>query len=590
MTAPPPAGAERPPTWPAWGSDVIVDFLAAQGIEYVALNPGASFRGLHDSLANAGPDAPQMLEVAHEKIAVGMAHGYAKALGRPMAVAIHDLVGLLHATLGLYYAYVDRVPILALGGAGPMDAAVRRPWIDWIHSANVQNTAVRDYTKWDDTPLSVEALPDSMERAYRVALTEPAGPVYVAVDTEVQEDPLGERVIPVAAPGEIPQLGIAASDVDRLSRELVGASRPVVVAGYVGRDPSAWTNLQTLAELLGAGVADTGNRPNFPNRHPLNVTGSDAVNRADVVLLLDIKDLGQHTGVLGKDDIGVPPRLAPGARLLDLGFGELGLKAWAADQGALYRPDLSVMADAAAALPVVLARCRELMADDTPDQGASREAWRREMTDVHATMWAGWQHKAAAGESVEPITYPWLAQSVWEAIRPYDWVLTSGTANGWATRLWDFDQPYRHPGRSLGTATQIGIALGVALAHRGTGRLVVDLQPDGDLLFDASALWTATRHRIPMLVVMVNNRCWHNDLVHQRHLAEVRRRPRANAERGTVIRDPEPDFAQLARSFGWWAEGPMTNPAAVTEAVARAALVVMGTGQPALVDVVTGEP
>ena len=188
-------------TTPEFGSDLIVDLLVDQEIEYIAMNPGASFRGVHDSLVNYSTRGPAIIETLHEKVAVGIAHGYAKVSGRPMAVFTHDLVGLLHATLGVYYAYVDRAPILILGGAGPMDQAKRRPWIDWIHTANTQNEAVRAYTKWDEHPFSLEAVPDALARAERVATMYPQGPVYVGLDAGIQESPLDtfERMPPLTA-------------------------------------------------------------------------------------------------------------------------------------------------------------------------------------------------------------------------------------------------------------------------------------------------------------------------------------------------------------------------------------------------------
>jgi thiamine pyrophosphate-dependent acetolactate synthase large subunit-like protein len=148
------------------------------------------------------------------------------------------------------------------------------------------------------------------------------------------------------------------------------------------------------------------------------------------------------------------------------------------------------------------------------------------------------------------------------------------------------EKPYRHPGKSLGTATQIGLSLGVALAHRGSGRLVVDLQPDGDLMFDAAALWVASAHEIPMLVVMYNNRAYYNDWEHQVRVARQRGTDVERARRGVAIDEPAPDFAGLARSFGWHAEGPIDDPESVGAAVRRAVKVVTDEGRPALVDVV----
>ncbi|MDR7523659.1 MAG: thiamine pyrophosphate-binding protein, partial [Armatimonadota bacterium] len=141
---------------PLYGSDLVVDVLRALGVEYAALNPGATFRGLHDSLVNYGGNRrPQIIQCCHEEIAVAVAHGYTKAAGRPMAAIVHDVVGLQHASMAIFNAWCDRVPLLVLGGTGPMAAEQRRPWIDWIHTALVQGQAVRDYVTWDDQPASL---------------------------------------------------------------------------------------------------------------------------------------------------------------------------------------------------------------------------------------------------------------------------------------------------------------------------------------------------------------------------------------------------------------------------------------------------
>src|SRR5262245_39681628 len=176
---------------PSYGSDLVIDLLRAVGIEHVAINPGATFRGLHDSLVNyAGARGPELILTTHEEIAVALAHGYAKAKGRPMAAIVHDIVGLQHASMAIFNAFCDRVPLLVLGATGPMDATRRRPWIDWIHTALVQGTQVRDYVKLDDQPASVEAIPEAFLRAWRVAQTKPQGPVYLCLDAALQEQPL----------------------------------------------------------------------------------------------------------------------------------------------------------------------------------------------------------------------------------------------------------------------------------------------------------------------------------------------------------------------------------------------------------------
>ena len=570
-----------------YGSDVMVDLLRGLDIPYVTLNPGASFRGLHDSLVNQ-PGAPTMILCPHEKLAVQIAHGFAKASGRTMAAILHDTVGLLHGSLGIFSAYLDRVPVLVFGGAGPMDTDRRRPWIDWIHTSNLQGNAVRDFTKWDDQPVSLAAMPEAFARARRVAETEPAGPVYIALDADIQEQPLEgaapsiewSRVGPASRMGADPDALEAAAVV------LAGAARPLIVASYAGRDPAAFSAIPELAEIIGAGIVDMEDRLNAPNRHRLVVTGSDAISEADVLLLLDVKDASRLTLDVDRATRDVRSRLAPGCRVIDIGFNELHTSAWIHHQGPLAATDLAITADTSVVLPALVARARELVTQDTSMRTHEREVRRTEIAGVHDRLRSGWKVEAERRRDERPVAPSRLASEVWSAIAEHDWVLTAGTADSWAIRLWDFDRPYRHAGKSLGTATQIGLSLGVALAHRGTGRLVVDLQPDGDLMFDAAALWIASANRIPLLVVMYNNRAYYNDWDHQIRMARHRGTDLGKAHVGVAIEEPPPDFAGLARSFGWHAEGPIEDPDAIADAVRRAARIVLEEGRPALVDVV----
>jgi benzoylformate decarboxylase/acetolactate synthase-1/2/3 large subunit len=574
---------------PVWGSDVMVDVLRRLGLRYVAVNPGSSFRGLHDSLVNYGGDEITMIECPHEKIAVGVAHGYAKATGEPMAVVLHDLVGLLHGSMGIYYAYIDRAPVLVLGGAGPADHTRRRPNIDWIHSANVQGEAVRAYTKWDHEPRSLASVPTILARAHRIALEEPRGPVYVALDAGLQEDRVTDRV-PLDG---LPRLAAVPSPLApdpgalrALAQRLCSARRPVMVLGYPGRHPASFDVMVRLAEEVGIGAVETHWRLNFPNRHELNATGSDALDRADCVLFVDVKDMGKATQRLDSTTRRITSGLPKGCTVLDVGFNDVGISSWSEDYAELVPTDLQVTADTAVTLPMLLEECRGVLVGDPPQRRSDREHWREQLRAMHRSTWNGWRRQAHELAAGSPVATSRLAAEVWEVIQHHDWVLTAGTAAEWALRMWDFDRPYRHPGRQLGTATQIGISLGVALAHKGTGRLVVDLQPDGDLMFDVGALWVASRYELPLLVVMFNNRAYYNDWEHQQRLARQRGTPIERASIGMAIDEPAPDFAVIARGFGWWAKGPVTDPDRVQDAVGQAVDHVLGSGRPALVDVV----
>src|SRR5680860_886023 len=476
---------------PRYGSDVMVDAMKAQGLKYVSLNPGSSFRGLHDSIVNYGGNSPEIIECPHEKVAVGVAHGYAKASGEAM---------------GVYYAYIDRTPVVVFGGTGPMALERRRPNIDWIHTANVQGNVVREYTKWDDQPATIRSVPETVARAYRIPNSEPAGPAYICLDAGLQEDELTEEI-----PGIDPErykvparIGPDPAALEQLAQMLVAAQRPIIIPGYAGRDPEAFSQLVELAELLGAGVIETGIRLNFPNRHPLNVTGSDAVSDADLVMFVDVKDFGKPTQDLDKVNRKITSRIPDSAKVVDLGFNDLEISSWSHDFTQLHPTDLQVTADSSVALPMLLERCKALEADGSARRDA-REQRRQALGELHDQTWAGWQQQAKDDWDLSPVSTARLAAEVWEVVKDYDWVLTAGTASGWAHKTWDFDKAYRHPGDSLGTATQISMSIGVALAHKDSGKLVVDLQPDGDLMFDPGALWVAAYHKIPMLVVMFNN-------------------------------------------------------------------------------------
>lgn len=571
-----------------YGSDLIVDLLQLYDIPYVALNPGSSFRGLHDSLVNYGGNRCEMITCQHEEIAVGIAHGYAKVTGKPMVAILHNVVGLLHGAMAIYYAYLDRVPVIILGAGGPMDVARRRPHIDWIHTALVQGNAIRDYVKWDNQPFGAAGVPDTWAHGYRVALTEPQGPVYICYDAAFQEDPLTEDV-----PLPDKQRPFASTSLQgdpgalaQAAEMLVGAARPVILADYVGRHPAAVATLQQLAERLAIPVIDMNARFNFPNRHPLNLTGTDVLEQADLVLALDVRNLYGAVTRLDRVTRRTEYLTPAGCKTIEIGLGDLSISKWSQDFQKFEQTDLSILADTSLALPELLRQCEALLArgDSVADR---RRARRDEYAALHDATWQGWQEETRRQWDREPISLPRLASELWEVIQHEDWVLTANTLDEWTRKIWDFDNPSRHPGKALGTATQIGISLGVALAYKGTGKLVVDIQPDGDLMFDAGALWVAAHDKLPLLVVMYNNRAYYNDWEHQVRIAQQRSTDESRAYIGMEINNPPPDFATLARAFGWYAEGPIEKPGDIRAAIERAARVVKEEGRPALVDTVT---
>jgi len=579
----PAAGASQ-----RWASDVIVDLLHRYELPYAALNPGASYRGLHDSMVNYGGNKPYMMLCQHEETAVQIAHGYAKASGRPMVAILHDLVGLLHANLAIYYAYIDRAPIFIIGATGPMDETKRRPRIDWTHTALVQGNAVRDYTKWDYQPTTIDGVPESFARAYGVMMTEPQGPIYMCYDAWMQEQPLDHEV-PLPPKTSMPVPSQFTADPAALARAadlIAAAQRPVILAEFVGRDPKGFNALVELAETLGAPVYDVNSRLNFPGCHPLNLSMvKDVFRDADLILCLDVRDWERATTELVSTTRTLTSIEPPDCVWIDIGFGDLELSSWAMDYQRLKHAQLRILADTSLAIPALTELVRKRIAANA---GLRKliEARSRKTAERHRDARAKWAQEAREDWDASPIPLPRLAAEVWEVIRHEDWVLTAGTLEDWTRMLWDFDKPYRHPGKSLGTATQIGISLGVALAHRDAGRLVVDIQPDGDLMFDAGALWVAVKHKIPLLVVMYNNRAYYNDWEHQIRMARHRGTPIERAHIGMDLEEPAVDFAGLAKAMGWYAEGPIEHGKDIGPALKRA-IARVKAGQPALIDTIT---
>jgi thiamine pyrophosphate-dependent acetolactate synthase large subunit-like protein len=571
-----------------WASDVIVDLLHMYDLPHASLNPGASYRGLHDSIVNYGQNRPTMMLCQHEETAVQIAHGYAKASGKPMVAILHNLVGLLHANMAIYYAYIDRAPVFIVGATGPMDETKRRPRIDWIHTAQGQGEAVRQYTKWDYQPHTIDGVPESFARAYGVMMTQPQGPVYMVYDAWLQEQKL-DRAIKLPPPDAVKVPAPMGPDPEALARAadmIAAAERPVIIAEYVGREPEGFHALVKLAETAGIPVYDVNARLNFPSRHPLNASlTKDHFRDADLVLCLDARDWEKPTTELKSTTREVTSVVPPDAKWIEIGFGDLELSSWALDYQRMSHAQLRVMADTTIAIPMLTRLLEARIAKDRK-LAARVKARGAAIAARSKARWKKWEEQALENRDASPVTLPRLASEVWNAIRGEDWVLTAGTLEDWTRKLWNFDKPYRHPGRSFGTATQIGISLGVALAHRDAKRLVVDIQPDGDLMFDAGALWVAAKHRIPMLVVMYNNRAYYNDWEHQIRMAKLRGTPVERAHIGMDMTDPDPDFGKLAQSMGWYGEGPIDDPKKIAAALKRA-IAKVKAGRPALVDVLT---
>ncbi len=576
-----------------YGSDVLVDLMKALDIEYAAINPGATFRELHDSIVNYGGNKrPQIILCCHEEIAVDIAHGYNLVAAKPMVAIVHDAVGLLHATMAIYNAWVDRAPVLVLGATGPMAIEKRRPWIDWIHTTLAQGSVVNDYVKWHDQVMSLPSAIDSILRGYQLSMTEPKGPVYICLDSAVQKEKLDKPlVIPdvsrYASPTPIQGDPVALRKTAEL---LVEAKHPVIVADYLGRSPKAVDALIELADLLSVPVLDNGNMFSFPNTHPLDLTGAgtELLGEADLVLCLDVFDLYQTFTTLNHITGEVKYDIPETAKIIDISLRHFAVRSWAQDYGKLQPVDLSISASISSALPALTSLCGELLSQQTGRANQFQERF-TQLKANHDSLRRDWKEQAERTKDEKPISVPWLALELWEVVKDEDWVLTNNGVRNWVRRLWHWTKPYQYVGSPMGggLGSGIGCSLGAALAHKSQNRLCIDIQADGDFLCTPTGLWTAAHSRIPLLVIMFNNRSYYNSERHQERVAQMRGRPTENKTIGTRIDDPPVDFAKLAQSFGLYGEGPIENPEELRPALERAVKYVSQKRLPALVDVIT---
>lgn len=536
-----------------WGSDALALMLRRLGVQHVALNPGSSFRGLHDSLVNyLGNTDPRMLLCLHEENAVAIAHGWAKVTGEPMAVVLHANVGLMHGAMAIYNAWCDRVPMLIFGATGPVDANLRRPWIDWIHTSRDQAAIIRPYVKWDDQPASLAASLEAMARALSVTRTVPAAPVYVCLDVTVQEAPLDELPeLPSPADYPHPEPPVPSQpEIDRLLQQIERSQRPVFMFGRMTRSVEDWARRVALAECFGAKVVtDIKTGAVFPTDHPLHVgppsfflseAQSATLVEADLIVAFDWIDAATTLRQSGAQ-----------APVVNVSMDHQLANGWSFDHTGPARavmhiatpPDICVAALAAA-------------------------------LDLPPGVWPADLPAPASGPAsgnTGPISMQGLASALREGLAGEPATLVR-LPLGWDGGSWDFRHPLDYLGYDggAGIGSGPGMLVGAALALRNSGRLPVAVLGDGDTMMGISALWTAARYRIPMLAVICNNRSFYNDEIHQEKVARTRDRNVANKWIGQAITGPDIDFTAMAEAQGLVGIGPVSEVAALTEAVAAA--------------------
>ncbi|MBV8912126.1 MAG: hypothetical protein JOZ05_03670 [Acetobacteraceae bacterium] len=572
------------------GSDFMVDMMKRVGIDYVAAMPGSTFRGLHESIINYGRNTkPELLTCVHEEISVAFAHGYAKAAGKPMATLLHGPVGLQHASMAIYNAWCDRVPVMMIAGNG-IDATKRRPLVEWDHAAQDNAAIVRDFTKWDDQPGSLEHFAESLLRGYAIAITPPAAPVLIMADSELQEQPT-QKTADSAPPLSVPHPPAAdPAALAEAARMLVEAQNPVIVVDRYSRTQQGMELLVQLAEALQAPVLNKFGRMNMPTTHHLDQTARSRglVGSADVILGLELVDfwgtVNDLRDVVYRDEIAIAKQ---GCKLIGLGVNAMPLRSNFQDFQRYKALDLNIIGDGETSMPALIEAVRQATPANRQSALQARgeklkSSWKAAQDEIRGAAVYGWD--------ATPVSVARLCAELWDVIKNEDWALTNGDPGFqslWPQKLWRMDKVYQYLGGpgGFGVGYSAPAAVGAALAHKAHGRFVVNIQGDGELMCCPGALWTAVHHQIPLLTVMHNNRAWHQELMHIQRMADRHARGIDRARIGTVIDDPPIDYAKMAQSMGMWAAGPIADPGEVGPALRRAVDVVK-KGQPALLDIV----
>ncbi len=570
------------------GGDFMTDVLNSLGIEYLAINCAQSYRGLHEAVINHANNKPEIITCVHEDVAVHLAQGYAKIEGKPIAMACHGVVGLQHATMAMYNAWCDRVPVIVMGG-NIMEADKRGPGADWVHSGVDIGAIVRDFTKWDDQPASLQHFAESAVRAYKIATTPPMGPVFLALDAELQENQIPDAEslrIPKLAPVVPPQGDSGA--IAEAAKMLAEAQNPLIVCDRMARTPAGMANLVDLAETLQCGVIDNAGRMNFPSRHPLNQSfRRGLIGQADVILAIEMNDLwGTLTSFSDRIVRRSRPATEPGARIITLGVRDLYLKSNYQDFGRWQDVDLDIAGDGEASLSALTEAVRRLIDES---RKAAYGARGKKLAAAHLAMVEQSKTDATIGWDSSPITTARMCAEVYAQIKDEDWSVVGTTIRlTWPHRLWDFKKPYQWNGLSggAGVGYNLPASLGAALANKKHGRFTLAFGGDGDFMFNPGTLWTAAHHKIPMLYILQNNRAYHQEYMYLVAMAARHGRGVDKMDIGTTIKDPNIDYATIARGMGVYGEGPITDPKDLAPALARA-IAVVKSGETAVVDVVT---
>jgi acetolactate synthase I/II/III large subunit len=524
-----------------------LELLHDRGVDVFLANAGTDFASLVDAFAKRqaeGKPSPRPIVVPHEHVAVGMAHGYYLATGRPQAVMVHVTVGTANATCGVITAARGRAPVFLAAGRTPLTEeglpGSRDLYIHWAQEAFDQAGMLREYVKWDYELRHATQVESVVDRAFELMLSEPCGPVYVTLPREV----LAERLssITITSPPRRHMASRAFPDparIEEAARILARARRPLILATGAGRDPAAVPALVELAVAAGIGVVEVDpTHVNMPSGHPLHVgytqpSGVDpALGEADAILVVEC-------------DVPWYPQLAkpsPDAAIVHLGVDPL----FARYPMRSFPCDVPILAEPAAALPRLTEAVRRLV---TPERVAARTA---EVTRTHHARRAAWGAMVEAQRGWKTIGFAAAAHTLGEVLDSSTVVVNEYPLD---RRFIGFDRPGAFFGQPHASGLGWGLPCALGLKLGDPSKTVIACLGDGAYLFNepTACHFVARAQSVPVLTVIFNNAQWEavklSTLgVHPEGWAQ------GTAQFPLTSLSPSPRFEEIVKAFDGYGE------------------------------------
>lgn len=523
-----------------YGSDVILEVIKAYGIKYVFFNPGATIRGLHDSLIN--DNDLNVVLCMHEVSAVSMAHGYAKMTGKPAVVLLHANVGLLNASMGIFNAYVDRVPMLILNGLGPSAVEKRRPWIDWIHTNTSQASIMKDYVKWYDQPTSFESAIQSIERAIILTEAKPCSPTLVTIDAVLQEQPTDFNFC--FTPGKSLINPQASEDYLNILADLIlNSNFPLFITNHLGRYDGAVELITQMCEKLSIPIIDMADAYNFPNKHKLCITENYKTYLAQSDLIISIENSELQSVLFELRQEEYAPIFKSDAKIVKIGMNESSFSCEVCDYFELQNIHLNIIGEISSSLN----KLSETIYRNTDSSKLAEKKNNREILLSHAEN----TEKSALSQT----PFHSVLKGFWNVIKNEDWILVNEPSiiyGRMIRNVWTFSNKHIHLGNSggCGLGYGVGASIGAAFGIEDKNKIILSFVGDGDLNFSASTLWTASRYKLPIIFIVVNNKGYCNTKKHSMYMFQKRKRELNDKFTGNEFIDPEINYENLSSAYG----------------------------------------